>query len=77
MVLGSQHTGPDLSYIGRKRSQQWELNHLAHPRSLSLSIMPRFAVLPDHDQHDIVAYLFYLGDRKAAEWMVRPYNPRT
>ncbi len=75
MILGSERTGPDLSYVGRKRSQEWELKHLQHPRDLSpLSIMPDFAGLSAQDQHDIVAYLFDLGDRNAAEWMVRPYN---
>jgi cbb3-type cytochrome c oxidase subunit II len=75
MILGSERTGPDLSYVGRKRSQEWELKHLQHPRDLSpLSIMPDFAGLSSQDQHDIVAYLFDLGDRNAAEWMVRPYN---
>jgi mono/diheme cytochrome c family protein len=75
MILGSERTGPDLSYIGRKRSQQWELKHLEHPRDLSpLSIMPDFAALSGQDQHDIVAYLFDLGDRNSAAWMIRPYN---
>src|SRR5450830_1168855 len=75
MILGSERTGPDLSYIGRKRSEEWELKHLQHPRDLSpLSIIPNFAGLPAQDQHDIVAYLFNLGDRNAAAWMVRPYN---
>src|SRR5665648_1197844 len=35
MILGSERTGPDLSYIGRKRSEEWELKHLQHPRDLS------------------------------------------
>ena len=75
MILGSERTGPDLSYIGRKRSEQWELKHLQHPRDLSpLSIMPNFAGLSGQDQHDIVAYLFDLGDRNSAAWMIRPYN---
>jgi len=75
MILGSERTGPDLSYIGRKRSEEWELKHLQHPRDLSpLSIMPDFVGLSDEDQRDIVAYLFDLGDRNAAEWMIRPYN---
>ena len=75
MILGSERTGPDLSYVGRKRSEEWELQHLQHPRDLSpLSIMPNFAGLSDKDQHDIIAYLFDLGDRSAAEWMIRPYN---
>ncbi len=75
MILGSERTGPDLSYIGRKRSQEWELKHLQHPRDLSpLSIMPNFVGLSDKDQRDIIAYLFDLGDRTAAAWMIRPYN---
>ena len=45
MILGSERTGPDLSYIGRKRSQQWEIDHLEDPRDYSpLSIMPRLRV---------------------------------
>ena len=75
MILGSERTGPDLSYVGRKRSEQWELKHLQHPRDLSpLSIMPNFVGLSGQDQHDIVAYLFNLGDRNSAAWMIRPYN---
>ena len=54
---GSERTGPDLSYIGRKRSEAWELQHLKHPRDLSpLSIMPNFYQLPEQDLRDIVAY---------------------
>ena len=35
MILGSERTGPDLSYLGRKRSEQWEINHLKDPRVYS------------------------------------------
>src|SRR5450756_2402549 len=57
MILGSERTGPDLSYIGRKRSEEWELKHLQHPRDLSpLSIMPNFAGLSVQDQHGIGTY---------------------
>ncbi len=49
MTLGSERTGPDLSYIGRKRSMQWEIDHLRHPREYSpLSIMPEFTFLTAH-----------------------------
>jgi cytochrome c oxidase cbb3-type subunit II len=71
MTLGSERTGPDLSYIGRKRGQQWEIDHLREPRKLSpLSIMPSFAFLSDQDLRAISDYLYFLGDRNAAEFMV-------
>jgi mono/diheme cytochrome c family protein len=73
MVLGSERTGPDLSYIGRKRSEQWEVDHLRDPRQFSpLSIMPSFSFLPEEDLQAIVSYLFALGDRVAQERMVLP-----
>jgi len=73
MILGSERTGPDLSYIGRKRSQQWEIDHLKDPRQFSpLSVMPRFSFIPEKDLRAISEYLFYLGDRNAAEFMVEP-----
>ena len=47
MILGSERTGPDLSYIGRKRSEAWEIEHWKNPRKLSpLSIMASFEFLP-------------------------------
>ncbi len=74
-LLGSERTGPDLSYIGRKRSEAWEVQHLRLPRTLSpLSIMPNFTDLPDKDLRDIVAYLFAEGDRVAQQRMVPPEN---
>ncbi len=71
MTLGSERTGPDLSYIGRKRSMQWEIDHLRHPREYSpMSIMPEFTFLSDSQARAIGEYLFYLGDRNAAEFMI-------
>jgi cbb3-type cytochrome c oxidase subunit II len=71
MILGSERTGPDLSYIGRKRSQQWEIDHLIDPRKYSpMSIMPSFSFLTDAQAHAISEYLFSLGDRAAAERMI-------
>ena len=73
MVLGSERTGPDLSYLGRKRAEQWDIDHLNSPREMSpLSIMPSFSFLPEADKTAVINYLFNLGDRVAAEHMIRP-----
>lgn len=73
MTLGSERTGPDLSYIGRKRSEQWEIEHLKTPRKYSpMSIMPNFEFLSEQQLSDVAAYLFALGDRYAGMRMVRP-----
>jgi mono/diheme cytochrome c family protein len=73
MTLGSERTGPDLSYVGRKHSEQWEINHLENPREYSpMSIMPSFDFLTDNEKKAIVTYLFNLGDRVAAEYMILP-----
>jgi mono/diheme cytochrome c family protein/cbb3-type cytochrome oxidase cytochrome c subunit len=71
VILGSERTGPDLSYIGRKRAMQWEIDHMRKPREFSpMSIMPDYTFLPDKDASAIAEYLFYLGDRNAAEFMI-------
>lgn len=76
MILGSERTGPDLSYIGRKRSMQWEVDHLKAPRDYSpLSIMPNFNFLTDTERRSIAEYLFHLGDRTAAERMIASPAP--
>lgn len=76
MILGSERTGPDLSYIGRKRSEAWEIEHWKTPRKVSpLSIMPSFEFLSDAELRAMASYLFNLGDRVAAEYMIRPPQP--
>ncbi len=71
LILGSIRTGPDLTYIGRKRSQQWEVDHLKDPRQFSpMSLMPAFTFLTDDELRSISEYLYNLGDRTAAEFMV-------
>ena len=76
MILGSERTGPDLSYIGRKRSEAWEIEHWKEPRKVSpLSIMPSFEFLSDTELEAMAAYLFNLGDRVAAEYMILPPGP--
>jgi mono/diheme cytochrome c family protein len=73
VILGSERTGPDLSYLGRKRSETWEIGHLKDPRQYSpLSIMPSFEFLSDEDLQAIATYLFALGDRVAQERMILP-----
>jgi mono/diheme cytochrome c family protein len=73
MILGSERTGPDLSYIGRKRSEAWEIEHWKNPRKLSpLSIMASFEFLSDTELEAMAAYIFNLGDRVAAVRMIRP-----
>jgi mono/diheme cytochrome c family protein len=73
VTLGSERTGPDLSYIGRKRDFAWELEHLKTPRKYSpMSIMPNWYFLSDKELEAVSTYLFNLGDRTAGEWMIRP-----
>jgi cytochrome c oxidase cbb3-type subunit 2 len=73
MILGSERTGPDLSYIGRKRSEQWEIDHWKDPRNMSpMSLMPSFAFLSDQELSDMAAYIANLGDRTVAQHMILP-----
>jgi len=73
MILGSERTGPDLSYLGRKRSEAWDIRHLNNPREMSpLSIMPSFEFLKEDEKAKIIHYLFNLGNRVAAERMIEP-----
>ncbi len=76
MILGSERTGPDLSYLGHKRSEQWDVDHLNNPREMSpLSIMPSFSFLSDEDKQLAISYLWNLGDRVAMERMILPPAP--
>jgi len=46
---GSARTGPDLSRIGGKYSDEWHVAHLTNPRSVvPESIMPPYAFLKNH-----------------------------
>ena len=76
MILGSERTGPDLSYVGRKRNMQWEIDHLKAPRDYSpMSLMPDYNFLSASQLQAVATYLFYLGDRNAAEFMITPPAP--
>lgn len=57
---GSERTGPDLSRIGGKYSDEWHVAHLTNPRSVvPESIMPSYAFLRTRsvDLHDIAGHL--------------------
>jgi len=46
MLWGSKRTGPDLARIGGKYSDEWQVMHLADPRSVvPQSVMPAYARL--------------------------------
>ncbi|MGE4554003.1 MAG: c-type cytochrome [Desulfovibrionaceae bacterium] len=70
-LLGSERTGPDLTHIGRKRTEQWEIEHLRDPRAYSpMSIMPSFVFLSEDELRALASYLYDLGDRVAQVRMV-------
>jgi len=78
LPLGSERTGPDLSDIGRKRSESWEIEHYKSPRAMMPnSIMPNFYWMPDRDLEDLSNFLFNQGDRVAGEQMIQPPIPYT
>jgi len=47
---GSKRTGPDLSRVGGRYSDEWQVQHLKDPRAVvPESIMPPYAFLADHE----------------------------
>jgi mono/diheme cytochrome c family protein len=65
--LGTLRTGPDLSNIGLKRGDQWEIAHFKKPRDFTPnSIMPEFGYLSDHQLTALIAYLNRLGNQQTA-----------
>lgn len=62
---GSKRTGPDLSRVGGRYSDQWHREHLKDPRSVvPESIMPPYAFLAERDlkSGDMAAHLKALQD---------------
>jgi mono/diheme cytochrome c family protein len=65
--LGTLRTGPDLSNIGLKRGDQWEIAHLKKPRDFTPnSIMPEFGYLSERQLTALIAYLNRLGNQQTA-----------
>lgn len=58
-LWGSKRTGPDLARVGGKYSNEWQKEHLLHPRQIvSDSIMPGYPFLMDElDTSDLKDYL--------------------
>ena len=57
---GSKRTGPDLARVGGKYSNEWQVVHMADPRSVvPESVMPPYGFLADRlvKQEDIAAHL--------------------
>jgi cytochrome c oxidase cbb3-type subunit 2 len=57
---GSKRSGPDLSRVGGRYSNDWQVEHLTHPRAVvSESIMPNYGFLADAqlDYHNIAGNL--------------------
>ncbi len=68
---GSKRTGPDLARVGGRYSDEWQVQHLADPRSVvSASIMPRYShlVTTDLKADDIADHL------KANAFLGVPYS---
>lgn len=69
-LLGSERTGPDLSYEGGEHSNDWHLAHFVNPRFTSpRSLMPRFAYLGRQDIDYLTAYLQGQGGKYAVAKM--------
>jgi cytochrome c oxidase cbb3-type subunit 2 len=68
-LIGNRRQGPDLSYVGARRSALWLKMHLYSPREVSgSSIMPSYALLfRDQRGNDLVAYLASLDAPAAKE----------
>jgi len=62
ILVMTQRTGPDLTWVGLRYSPSWQNAHLLNPQAVAGagSIMPRFNYLSDQDRHDVVAYLMSL-----------------
>lgn len=75
-LLGSERTGPDLSYVGGTRTDQWHRRHLKDPRSTSPgSLMAPFDFLKDDDIDALLAYLQTLQGGKHKVRSVEPEAP--
>lgn len=72
-LLGSERTGPDLTYVGdRWPDENWQIKHLQDPRALNPdSVMPSFAHLPQSDLQALAHYLVSLKDNTAPDLQKR------
>lgn len=61
-LLGSNRTGPDLTWVGNKGlTDQWQKEHLIDPQKLVPgSIMPKYNYLSDEELAALVSYMNHL-----------------
>jgi cytochrome c oxidase cbb3-type subunit 2 len=62
IVIMTQRTGPDLTWVGTRYSAEWQHEHLINPQKIggAGSIMPKYDYLSEQDRKDLVAYLLSL-----------------
>jgi cytochrome c oxidase cbb3-type subunit II len=62
IVMMTQRTGPDLTWVGSRYSADWQHQHLLNPQKIAgpASIMPKYDYLSEQDRNDLVAYLLSL-----------------
>lgn len=71
VLIGNRRQGPDLSFVGARRSEAWIKAHFIDPRALMPdSVMPAYAHLfQDHRGDDLVTYLKESGLSAMADVM--------
>jgi len=62
IIMMTQRTGPDLTWVGSRYSPEWQYAHLINPQKIAGpgSIMPKYDYLSEQDLQDLVAYLMSL-----------------
>ncbi len=62
VLVMTQRTGPDLTWVGQRYSADWQHAHLLNPQEIggAGSIMPKYDYLSQRDRDDLVAYLLSL-----------------
>lgn len=62
ILIMTQRTGPDLTWVGTRYSAEWQYEHLINPQAIAgpSSIMPKYDYLSKQDLDDLVAYLLSL-----------------
>jgi cytochrome c oxidase cbb3-type subunit 2 len=62
VLIMTQRTGPDLTWVGQRYSADWQHEHLLNPQKIggAGSIMPKYDYLSKQDRDDLVAYLLSL-----------------
>ena len=70
-LLGTMRTGPDLSSVGTRFSEEWQLRHGYNPRAVNeWSIMPAFPFL--YRREKVVGERSALALQLGREWTIKP-----